>query len=242
MQFDTTVNAWHTCPDSGRINASNPCSEYMFLDNSACNLASLNLRKFQREDGALDIEAFRRAVGLLVAGPGDPGRQRQVPHRGDHDQQPQVPAAGAGLRQPRRAADEPGLALRQRRGPGLRGGGDGADARRGQPHLSALIAADRGPFEGYGSNAAPMLGVMDRHRAAPGSDRRGLRALRSDGGDAAGLGRGDRAGDGERLPQRAGDGAGAHGDHRLHDGLRHHGRSSRTSRWSSTRSSWAAGR
>jgi ribonucleoside-diphosphate reductase alpha chain len=66
IQFDTTVNDWHTCPNSGRINGSNPCSEYMFVDDSACNLASLNLMKFLGEDGTFDIAAFRHAVRLLI--------------------------------------------------------------------------------------------------------------------------------------------------------------------------------
>ena len=65
LQFDTTINSWHTCPESGRINASNPCSEYMFLDNSACNLASLNLVKFVR-DGVFDTELFAHAVRVLI--------------------------------------------------------------------------------------------------------------------------------------------------------------------------------
>ncbi len=66
MQFDTTINRWHTSKASGRINASNPCSEYMFLDDSACNLASLNLMKFLGPDGAFDVEAFRRAVDTMI--------------------------------------------------------------------------------------------------------------------------------------------------------------------------------
>src|SRR6266851_7025625 len=65
MQFDTTINTWHTCPNTSRINASNPCSEYMHLDDSACNLASLNLMKFRREDGELDIEAIEHAVDVM---------------------------------------------------------------------------------------------------------------------------------------------------------------------------------
>ena len=65
MQYDTTINAWHTCPNSGRINASNPCSEYMHIDDSACNLASLNLMKFRREDGELDVEALEHAVDTV---------------------------------------------------------------------------------------------------------------------------------------------------------------------------------
>src|SRR4029078_12897380 len=65
VQYDTTINAWHTSPNSGRINASNPCSEYMHLDNSACNLASLNLMKFRREDGEVDLEALQHAVDVV---------------------------------------------------------------------------------------------------------------------------------------------------------------------------------
>lgn len=65
MQFDTTINHWHTTPNAGRINGSNPCSEYMHLDNSACNLASINLLKFLREDNTFDIEAYKHTVELI---------------------------------------------------------------------------------------------------------------------------------------------------------------------------------
>jgi ribonucleoside-diphosphate reductase alpha chain len=65
MQFDTTINKWHTAPNAGRINASNPCSEYMHLDNSACNLASINLLKYLNSDGTFDIEAFKHTVELV---------------------------------------------------------------------------------------------------------------------------------------------------------------------------------
>jgi len=66
IQFDTIVNDWHTCPNSGRINASNPCSEYMFLDDSACNLSSINLMKFRREDGTFDTKGFKHTINLMV--------------------------------------------------------------------------------------------------------------------------------------------------------------------------------
>jgi ribonucleoside-diphosphate reductase alpha chain len=66
MQYDTTINRWHTSPNSGRINASNPCSEYMHVDNSACNLASLNLMKFRRPDGTLDVESFEHTVDVML--------------------------------------------------------------------------------------------------------------------------------------------------------------------------------
>jgi len=66
VQYDSTINRWHTCPNSGRINASNPCSEYMFVNDSACNLASLNLMKFRREDGSIDVAALRKAVRIFI--------------------------------------------------------------------------------------------------------------------------------------------------------------------------------
>ncbi|MFC1702902.1 vitamin B12-dependent ribonucleotide reductase, partial [Patescibacteria group bacterium] len=66
LQYDTTVNRWHTSPNSGRINASNPCSEYMFLDDTACNLASLNLMKFVREDGGFDTTAFKHVAEIVI--------------------------------------------------------------------------------------------------------------------------------------------------------------------------------
>jgi ribonucleoside-diphosphate reductase alpha chain len=65
VQYDTTINRWHTCPESGRINASNPCSEYMHVDDSACNLASLNLMTFRRQDGSFDTDAFEHAVDVV---------------------------------------------------------------------------------------------------------------------------------------------------------------------------------
>ena len=65
VQYDSTINRWHTCPNSGRINASNPCSEYMFLDDTACNLASVNLTKFLREDGSFDVEGYRHACRVF---------------------------------------------------------------------------------------------------------------------------------------------------------------------------------
>jgi ribonucleoside-diphosphate reductase alpha chain len=66
LQYHSTINRWHSCPNSGPINSSNPCSEYMFLDNSACNLASLNLMKFHKEDGSFDVDSFKRAVRLFI--------------------------------------------------------------------------------------------------------------------------------------------------------------------------------
>jgi len=66
LQYDSTINRWHTCPNSGPINASNPCSEYMFVDDSACNLASLNLLKFRNEDASFDIDRFKKAIRMFI--------------------------------------------------------------------------------------------------------------------------------------------------------------------------------
>src|SRR4029078_4335538 len=66
VQFDTIINDWHTCPESGRINASNPCSEYMHVDDSACNLASINLMKFRRPDGTFDTAGFEHTVDIVL--------------------------------------------------------------------------------------------------------------------------------------------------------------------------------
>ncbi len=102
MQYEDTIQRWHTCPNTAPINSSNPCSEYMFLDDSACNLASINLMKFRKEDGTFDVERFRAACRDLHHGAGDPGRPRQLPDREDCPELAQVPPAGAGLREPRR--------------------------------------------------------------------------------------------------------------------------------------------
>src|SRR5439155_23015866 len=66
MQFDTTIHKWHTCKGTGRQNSTNPCSEYLFLDNTACNLASLNLMKFKDAEGAFDVERFKAAVRICI--------------------------------------------------------------------------------------------------------------------------------------------------------------------------------
>ena len=117
VQYDTTINDWHTCPESGRINASNPCSEYMHVDNSACNLASINLMKFRRADGSFDIDEFEHVGRHRLPRPGDRRRPVELPDRGDRRQRPRVPPARPRLRQPRRLADVERHALRLRRGP-----------------------------------------------------------------------------------------------------------------------------
>jgi len=105
VQYDTTINRWNTCINSGRINASNPCSEYMFIDNSACNLASLNVLKFMDADGNLDVARFSAAVRVFIIA--QEILVGSASYRGDRDQFASFPGTRPRLRQPRRRADEP---------------------------------------------------------------------------------------------------------------------------------------
>ena len=138
LQYDTTINAWHTSAGTARINASNPCSEYMYLDDSACNLASLNLRKFVLPEvdgrvGEMDVESFRRAVEITILAQEIIVGNAKYPTEANRGELAPVPAAGPGLREPRRAADVARAAVRQRRGARLRGRHHGAHDRLGVP-------------------------------------------------------------------------------------------------------------
>ncbi len=111
VQYDTIINDWHTCPHSGRINASNPCSEYMHVDDSACNLASINLMRVPERGRQLQRRGLRPRGGHPSAGPGDHRRALELSDRGDRRQRSRLPPARAGLRQPRRPADVERAAL-----------------------------------------------------------------------------------------------------------------------------------
>jgi len=165
MQYDTTINEWHTCPASGRINGSNPCSEYMHLDDSACNLASLNLLTFLDDDGSFDVASFKRAVEIVFTA------QEIVVGESDY------PTAKIG--ENARAYRQLGLgyanlgALLMARGlsydsdAGRAWAGSITAIMTGQAYrTSARIAEVMGPFEGYGPNADAMIRVMKKHRAA----------------------------------------------------------------------------
>ena len=165
VQYDSTINRWHTCSNTGRINASNPCSEYMFLDDTACNLASLNLTKFLGEDGSFDVDGYRHAVRIffmaqeiLVDFSSYPtGKIAQ----NSHDFRP----LGLGY------ANLGTLLM-------LRGIGYDSDEGRsiagaltaimcGHAYrVSAEMAATKGPFPGFAKNREPMLRVMRMHRDA----------------------------------------------------------------------------
>ncbi len=167
MQFDTTINDWHTCPNTGRINASNPCSEYMFLDDSACNLASLNLMRFlDPGTGELDVAAFRAAVDTLITA------QEIIV---DNASYPTDAIA-------RNSRDYRPLGLGYANlGALLMARGVPYDSESGRSYAAAVtalmtgeayaqsarIARDQGgPFAGYARNREPFLQVMRKHRAA----------------------------------------------------------------------------
>ncbi|HEY5924609.1 MAG TPA: vitamin B12-dependent ribonucleotide reductase [Kofleriaceae bacterium] len=166
MQYDTTINDWHPCINTARINASNPCSEYMFLDDSACNLASLNLRKFQLQDGEFDIEAFKRGCQTTITAMEIIVDNSSYPtDRIAHNSYLFRPL-GLGYA-------NLGALLMSRSLPY-----DGESGRAYAAAITAImcgeayrqsarIAADAtGPFAGYAVNETPFLRVMRKHRGS----------------------------------------------------------------------------
>ncbi len=170
MQFDTTVNDWHTCPNTARINASNPCSEYMFLDDSACNLASINLMKFLKtegpEAGELDSVAFEAACRTMITAQEILVDNSSYPTpsiaKNSHDYRP----LGLGY------ANLGALLMSKGLPYDSDAGRDYAAAITALMHgaafaQSAKVARDHGgPFAGYEKNREPFLRVMRKHRAA----------------------------------------------------------------------------
>src|SRR5213596_360024 len=168
VQYDTTINKWHTLPNTSRINASNPCSEYMSIDDSACNLASLNLMKFRREDGELDVEAFEHAVDVMFLA-------QEILVGFSSYPTSQIAQNAKAFRQLGLGYANLGALLMARGLP--------YDSDEGRAYAAAItglmtgrayrksaeIAARMGPFAGYKPNAAAMIGVMAQHRAAVGN-------------------------------------------------------------------------
>jgi ribonucleoside-diphosphate reductase alpha chain len=165
MQFDTTVNDWHTCPNSGRINASNPCSEFMFLDDSACNLASLNLMKFVREDGAFDTDAFRHAVRTFILAQEVIVSQASYPTPAIGDHSERFRPLGLGYANLGAMLMNWGLPYDSDAGRAMAAAVTAL--MTGEAYAqSARIAARTGPFADYPKNREPMLRVIRKHRAA----------------------------------------------------------------------------
>src|SRR3954463_3933031 len=168
VQYDTTINKWHTLPNTSRINASNPCSEYMSIDNSACNLASLNLLKFRREDGELDVEAFEHAVDVVFLA-------QEIAVGYSSSPTPEIEKNAKAYRQLGLGYANLGALLMARGLP--------YDSDEGRAYAAAItalmtgrayrksaeIAARMGAFAGHGPNKAAMQNVMMMHRAAVGN-------------------------------------------------------------------------
>jgi ribonucleoside-diphosphate reductase alpha chain len=168
VQYDTTINSWHTLPNTSRINASNPCSEYMSIDDSACNLASLNLMKFRREDGEFDIEAFEHAVDTMFLA-------QEILVGFSSYPTPEIEQNAKDYRQLGLGYTNLGALLMARGFPY-----DSDEGRAYSAAVTALmtgrayrksseIAKRMGAFAGYQRNAAAMIGVIAKHRAAVGN-------------------------------------------------------------------------
>jgi ribonucleoside-diphosphate reductase alpha chain len=163
MQFDTTINSWHTCPNSGRINASNPCSEYMHLDNSACNLASLNLLAFLDDSGEFDVKAFRHAVDVMITAQDILVDNSSYPT--DEIGRNARDFRELGLGYANLGATLMALGMPYDSDQGRSYAGAISAMMTGEAYLqSARIAEAMGPFEGYARNREPMLRVIERHR------------------------------------------------------------------------------
>jgi len=164
MQYDSTINDWHTCSNTARINASNPCSEYMHLDNSACNLASLNLLKYLRDDGVFDTEAFRRAVDIVILAQDILVDNSSYPTA-------EITANAHAFRELGLGYANLGALLMSL---GLPYDSDAGRAyaaavtalMSGEGYLqSSRVAAATGTFDGYAINRQPMLRVLNKHRS-----------------------------------------------------------------------------
>jgi ribonucleoside-diphosphate reductase alpha chain len=163
VQYENTIQRWHTCKKTGPINSSNPCSEYMFLDNSACNLASLNLMKFLRPDGIFDVERFKAAVEIFITAQEIIVDNASYPTQSitlnSHVYRP----LGLGYANLGSLLMALGLPYDSDEGRAIAG------AITAIMHLkayaqSARIAQKLGAFEGFAANREPMLGVMEMHR------------------------------------------------------------------------------
>jgi ribonucleoside-diphosphate reductase alpha chain len=165
VQYDTTINRWHTCPNSGRINASNPCSEYMFLDDTACNLASINLMKFRRPDGTFEVERFTAACRIFFIAQEILVDHASYPTKRIAENSHRFRPLGLGYSNLGSLIMAAGLAYDSDAARGVCGALTAL--LHGAANLtSAELAAAVGPFAGYGENREPMLRVMQMHRDA----------------------------------------------------------------------------
>ena len=165
VQYDTTINRWHTCPNSGPINASNPCSEYMFLDDTACNLSSLNLKKFQAADGTFDVERYRRAAAIFITAQEILVDHASYPTPSIAENSHRFRPLGLGFANLGSLLMTMGIPYDSDAGRGICGALTAL--LNGQAFLSSSeMSANLGPFAGYRENEEPMLRVMQMHRDA----------------------------------------------------------------------------
>ena len=165
VQYDTTINKWHTCPNSGRINASNPCSEYMFLDDTACNLASINLMKFREEDGRFDVERFQAACRIFFIAQEILVGHASYPTDRIAENSHLFRPLGLGYSNLGSLIMSSGHGYDSESGYGMCGSLTAllhGTAFRTSAELSAAV----GPFEKFHENREPFLKVMEMHRQA----------------------------------------------------------------------------
>jgi ribonucleoside-diphosphate reductase alpha chain len=165
IQYDTTVNDWHPCPNTARINASNPCSEYMFLDDSACNLASLNLMKFRNEEREFDIESFRHACEIIILAQEIIVDNASYPTPAIEQNSFDFRPLGIGYANLGSLLMSRGVPYDSAEGRAY-AGAITALLSGNSYRMSALVAKAHGPFAGYAKNREPFLRVIKKHRLA----------------------------------------------------------------------------
>src|SRR5437016_6316941 len=176
IQYDTTINDWHTCPESGRINASNPCSEYMFLDDTACNLASLNLLAFREADGSFAVEDFRHAVRLWTLVLEISVMMAQFPSKEIARLSYAYRTLGLGYANLGGLLMAMGIAYDSEAGRAMAGAVTALLTGTSYA-TSAEMAAELGAFSGYEKNREAMLRVIRNHRRAAHSETAGYEGL-----------------------------------------------------------------
>jgi ribonucleoside-diphosphate reductase alpha chain len=164
MQFDTTINRWHPCKNTARINASNPCSEYMFLDDSACNLSSLNLMKFVGPDGQFDVEAFRHAVDTMIVAQEIIVDNASYPTQKIGENSHAFRPLGLGFANLGALLMSMGIPYDSDQGRDFAGAIAAVMCGQAYATSSRIAAESTGPFEGYAVNQQPFLEVIRMHR------------------------------------------------------------------------------
>ncbi|HVQ57993.1 MAG TPA: vitamin B12-dependent ribonucleotide reductase [Solirubrobacterales bacterium] len=166
IQYDTTINRWHTSPESGRINASNPCSEYMHVDNSACNLASLNLMKFRREDGSFDVSEFEHAVDIVFLAQEIVVGFSSYPTEEIGENANAFRQLGLGFANLGALLMSDGLAYDSDEGRNIAAAITALMTGRAYRQSALIAAGATGPYDEYEKNREPHNGVMRMHRDA----------------------------------------------------------------------------